>query len=222
MAVNSIGSTTGTTAQTGVTAAATSSTDEAQDRFMKLLVAQMQNQDPMSPMDSTQMTAQLAQLNMVNGINQLNTTVQSLLSNYQASQTMQASGLIGRDVLVSGSTLQLAQGKAQMGVDLPQSVDSLKLTVLDASGKALRTMDLGARAAGVQQLSWDGATDAGAAAADGSYTFKVEAMSNSQPVTATTLSAAQVGGVSLSNNTVRLSLSGGLGDVALADVRQVR
>lgn len=220
MAVNSISSNTGVTAQTSASSA-TGSVDDAQSNFMKLLVAQMQNQDPMNPMDNAQMTSQMAQLNMVSGINQLNTTLSSALSSFQATQTMQASSLIGREVLVPSSTLQLSAGQAKMGVDLAQSADSLKLTVLDSTGQVLRTMDLGASAAGVRQLSWDGATDAGAAAADGSYSFKLEALRNGQSVTATALSAAQVGGVSLSNNNVRLSLPG-LGEVALADVRQVR
>ncbi|PRD65320.1 flagellar hook assembly protein FlgD [Malikia granosa] len=220
MAVNSISSNTGVAAQTSASSAS-GSVDDAQSNFMKLLVAQMQNQDPMNPMDNAQMTSQMAQLNMVSGINQLNTTLSSALSSFQATQTMQASSLIGREVLVPSSTLQLSAGQAKMGVDLAQSADSLKLTVLDSTGQVLRTMDLGASAAGVRQLSWDGATDAGAAAADGSYSFKLEALRNGQSVTATALSAAQVGGVSLSNNNVRLSLPG-LGEVALADVRQVR
>ena len=220
MAVNSISSNTGVTAQTSASSA-TGSVDDAQSNFMKLLVAQMQNQDPMNPMDNAQMTSQMAQLNMVSGINQLNTTLSSALSSFQATQTMQASSLIGREVLVPSSTLQLSAGQAKMGVDLAQSVDSLKLTVLDSAGQTLRSIDLGAKPAGLTQLAWDGATDAGAAAADGSYSFKLEALRNGQSVTATALSAAQVGGVSLSNNNVRLSLPG-LGEVALADVRQVR
>lgn len=220
MAVNSISSNTGVTAQTSASSA-TGSVDDAQSNFMKLLVAQMQNQDPMNPMDNAQMTSQMAQLNMVSGINQLNTTLSSALSSFQATQTMQASSLIGREVLVPSSTLQLSSGQAKMGVDLAQSVDSLKLAVLDSAGQTLRSIDLGAKPAGLTQLAWDGATDAGAAAADGSYSFKLEALRNGQSVTATALSAAQVGGVSLSNNNVRLSLPG-LGEVALADVRQVR
>lgn len=221
MAVNSISSSTAVSTPASVSAPATTSVEDAQSNFMKLLVAQMQNQDPLSPMDNAQMTSQLAQLNTVSGINQLNSTLASALSSLQATQTMQASSLIGREVLVPGTTLQLSEGQAKMGADLAQSVDSLKLTVLDSAGQALRSIDLGPQSAGLVQLGWDGATDAGAAAANGRYSFALEALRNGQSVTATALSAAQVGGVSLSNNSVRLSLAG-QGDVALADVRQVR
>ncbi len=221
MAVNSISSSTGVSTPASASTTAAASVDPAQSNFMKLLVAQMQNQDPLSPMDNAQMTSQLAQLNTVSGINQLNTTLASALSSLQATQTMQASSLIGREVLVPGTTLQLSEGQAKMGVDLEQSADSLKLTVLDSAGQALRSIDLGPQPAGSSQLVWDGATDAGTTVADGRYSFKLEALRNGQSVTATALSAAQVGGVSLSNNSVRLSLPG-MSDVALADVRQVR
>ena len=221
MAVNSISSNTGVSTPASTSAPATGSVDDAQSSFMKLLVAQMQNQDPMNPMDNAQMTSQMAQLNMVSGINQLNSTLSSALSGFQATQAMQASSLIGREVLVPSSTLQLSEGQAKMGADLAQSADSLKLTVLDGAGQALHSIDLGPQSAGLVQLDWDGATDAGAAAADGRYSFKLEALRNGQSVTATALSAVQVGGVSLSNNSVRLSLPV-MGDVALADVRQVR
>ncbi len=219
MAVNSTSSSTGVTAQTAT--ASSGRVEQSQADFMKLLVAQMQNQDPMNPMDNSQMTAQLAQLNTVSGISQLNTTLSSVLSSFQSSQTMQASSLIGREVLVPISKLQLAKGQASMGVELKQSVESLKLTVLDSTGQALRSIDLGPQAAGLKQLSWDGATDAGATAADGGYSFKIEALANGQKVTATALSTAQVSGVTLSNNSVFLNLPG-MADVALADVRQVR
>lgn len=219
MAVNSTSSSTGVTAQTAT--ASGGRVEQSQADFMKLLVAQMQNQDPMNPMDNAQMTSQLAQLNTVSGISQLNTTLSSVLSSFQSSQTMQASSLIGREVLVPISKLQLAKGQASMGVELNQSVESLKLTVLDSAGQTLRSIDLGPQAAGLKPLSWDGVTDAGATAADGGYSFKIEAMANGQKVTATALSTAQVSGVTLSSNSVFLNLPG-MADVALADVRQVR
>ena len=219
MAVNSTSSSTGVTAQTAT--ASGGRVEQSQADFMKLLVAQMQNQDPMNPMDNAQMTSQLAQLNTVSGISQLNTTLSSVLSSFQSSQTMQASSLIGREVLVPISKLQLAKGQASMGVELNQSVESLKLTVLDSAGQTLRSIDLGPQAAGLKPLSWDGVTDAGATAADGGYSFKIEAMANGQKVTATALSTAQVSGVTLRNNSVFLNLPG-MADVALADVRQVR
>src|ERR1700712_1221328 len=72
----------------------------SQDYFLKLLVAQMNNQDPLNPMDSSQMTSQLAQLNTVQGINKLSTQLDSLLGDVTSSQSLQASSLVGHNVLV--------------------------------------------------------------------------------------------------------------------------
>jgi len=131
---------------------------------MKLLVTQMQNQDPLNPMSNADLTAQMAQLNTVSGINQLNTTMQSLLSNLQVSQSVQASSLIGRSVMVDSSAVRLQQGKASMSVQLADAVDSLKLTLVNAAGQTVRGLDLGAQPGGLQNFAWDGLTDSGTAA----------------------------------------------------------
>src|SRR5580693_6158542 len=97
---------------------ATDSAAAAQDRFMTLLVTQMQNQDPLNPMDNSQMTSQLAQLSTVSGIDTMNTTLQSLISSYQQSQTLQATSMIGHGVLTAGNTLSLSNGSAPFGISL--------------------------------------------------------------------------------------------------------
>ena len=74
--------------------------EAAQDRFMKLLVTQMKNQDPLNPLDNAQVTSQLAQLSTVTGIDKLNATLETMMSNAQNSQSLQASNLIGHAVLV--------------------------------------------------------------------------------------------------------------------------
>src|SRR5579871_653273 len=88
----------------------TSTAQDAQNRFMTLLVTQMQNQDPLNPMDNSQMTSQLAQLSTVSGIDTMNTTLQSLISSYQQSQTLQATSMIGHGVLTAGNSLTLSNG----------------------------------------------------------------------------------------------------------------
>ncbi len=216
-----------TTVMDGVAAAAAaagtagaSQTSSAQDQFLQLLVTQLQNQDPLNPMDNAEMTSQLAQINMVNGIDQLNTTMQGLTSGFGATQALQAASLIGHQVLAPGDTMQLASGQATAGVSLAQPVDKLVVTVLDASGNLLHSVDLGPQPAGVVAFQWDGMTDSGSAAADGSYTFKVDAQQGGAAVPATTLSLGQVASVSQDSSGVTLNLSG-QGAVALSDVKQI-
>lgn len=202
------------------TSTATSSTQEAQDRFMKLLVTQMKNQDPLNPLDNAQVTSQLAQLSTVTGIDKLNTTVESLITNVQSSQALQATNMIGHNVLVSGSSTTLSGGSGLFGIELPASASSVTVTIRDSAGNAVRTMALGAVEAGTYPLQWDGKNDQGVAAADGTYKFEVSAKSSGQAVAATTLSMAQVAGVSNSTQGVQLKLSDAT-SIGLSDIKQI-
>ena len=84
---------------------AKSAADDVQDRFLKLLVTQMKNQDPLNPLDNAQVTTQLAQISTVNGIEKLNATIEAMASSFTSGQSLQAATMIGKDVLVPGSTL---------------------------------------------------------------------------------------------------------------------
>src|SRR5689334_25349991 len=99
---------------------AASSTDtSASDRFLKLLVTQIQNQDPLNPMDNAQVTSQMAQINTVNGIEKLNKTVEGLSSQFVQLQALQSASLVGRDVVVPGSRLDINdKGVGQGGYEL--------------------------------------------------------------------------------------------------------
>lgn len=209
------------------TAAAANTTNTAaarpeQAQFMSLLIAQMKNQDPSAPMSNSDMSTQMSQLNMVTGINQLNTTMDTLASGLQSSQTTQAASLLGKSVLVPGSSLQLSNGQAQMGVELTHAVDNLTVTISDSTGTVVQTMDLGAQPVGTLNLAWDGATNAGTTAANGAYTFQVTAAQGGQPVTPTALSAGTVANVTMSSaGAINLSVPP-VGDFSLAGVRQIR
>ena len=200
---------------------ATNTTQASQDRFMTLLVTQMKNQDPLNPLDNAQLTSQLAQLSTVTGIDKLNSTVQALMASTQSSQSLQAASMIGRAVLVPGSGTTLTDSKALFGVELAEPVDALQVTVTDAAGNTVRTLNLGAQAAGSKALSWDGSTDSGGTADDGRYQFQVSALRGGQASSATALAFAEVTSISMSKQGVQLNLSGTVPAATLADVRQI-
>ncbi|MDD5404656.1 MAG: flagellar hook assembly protein FlgD [Sulfuricella sp.] len=217
--VNTVTSGSGVTASTTSTAA--DKAKKMQDDFLKLLVTQMQNQDPMNPLDNAQVTSQMAQLSTVTGINQLNDTVNSLSSSLLASQSLQAANLVGHSVMAPGNALQLSNGAAYGGVDLPQAADKVAVTVKDAAGNVVHSADLGPQsAAGTVPFLWDGTTDSGAKAADGSYTFTVAATQGGKAIAATALSVAQVASVSLGAQGATLNVVG-MGPVALSQVKQI-
>ncbi len=194
--------------------------DDPQERFLRLLVTQMKNQDPLNPLDNAQLTSQLAQISMVGGIDRLNTTLQTMAAGFAANQSLQATNMIGRGVLAPGSALTLENGAAIGGVDLPQPVDRLTVTIKDSSGIAVHSMDLGPQAGGTVAFQWDGVTDSGATAASGTYTFAVSAQQAGNTVNVGTLSYGRVNGVFPGTQGVTLDV-GGLGVVGLSDVRQV-
>lgn len=192
----------------------------AQDQFMKLLVTQMQNQDPLNPMDNSQLTSQLAQLSTVSGIQEVNATLKSMISSFQSSQTLQAASMIGRGVMVNGSTMNLSNHTALFGVDLPSNASSVNVTVLDANGQPVHSFDVGAQPAGLLPLQWDGMTDSGTTMPDGAYSFRVTALQGSQALNAQTLSYGQVASVASNAQGVKLTVLG-LGEVNMSDVLQI-
>ncbi len=204
----------------GTKATSTSATADMENRFLTLLMTQIKNQDPLNPMDNAAVTTQLAQLNTVSGIEKLNTTLSQLLSGYNEAQGMQAAGIIGKNVMVAGNILPLANGQAVGGALLESAADAVTLTVKNAAGKVVQTESLGAKEAGSFYFAWDGKDADGNALADGKYTFTVDATASGKKVTVTAMQIGTVSAVARSNGGFVLDL-GSLGDVAFKDVQQI-
>lgn len=209
------------------------SPDAIQNRFLKLLIAQMKNQDPSNPMDNSQMTTQMAQLSTVSGISQLNASLSTLMGNMNSSQALQSANMIGHSVLAAGNNLQLtsdtataADGtktttqKAVFGVQLDSTASSVVVTIKDATGAVVRTMDLGSQASGTVPVIWDGTNSAGGKAADGAYTFTVTASNNGTAVNTTALAFGTVASVSTASDGVKLNVSN-IGTIKPTDVVQI-
>jgi flagellar basal-body rod modification protein FlgD len=204
----------------GGTAASSATTksavQEQEDRFLKLLVTQMKNQDPLNPLDNAQVTTQMAQLSTVTGIEKLNATLEA----FTKAQAFQAVGMIGRYVLAPGDFVELAGGAGLGGFELPSAADKVKVSIYDANGNLVRDMDMGKQDEGVKAFQWDGKTNAGADAPEGSYTFTVAASLSGQSVLATNLAVGKVQSVLMDDVGPALSVQG-MGLVDLADVKQI-
>jgi len=199
--------------------AAKKAAEDPGERFLKLLVTQMKNQDPLNPMDNAQVTSQIAQISTVQGIDKLNTTLQTLAASFAANQSLQATNMIGHNVLVPGSTMQLNQGSAVAGVDLPQSVDQLTVTIRDAAGAVVDSIDLGPKPRGIAAFGWDGVASNGPAK-DGTYSFSVSAQQGGKKVEGTPLAFGHVNSVAPSPDGMLLDV-GELGVISLPDVKKI-
>ena len=197
-----------------------SASEDMQTRFMTLLMTQLKNQDPLNPTDANQMTAQLSQISTVSGIEKLNATMDKLLASYSGTQNMQAAGMIGKSVLVSGSQLTLVNGTAYGGVNLSGPADQVKLNILNSAGQVLQSQNLGAHDSGVFNFVWDGMTDAGTKAPDGIYKFSVEARQGNSLVAADSLQIGMVSALVKTKSGFLLDL-GALGTVDFKNVQQI-
>lgn len=193
---------------------------EVGDRFLKLLVTQMQNQDPLNPLDNAEITSQLAQLSTVEGIDKLNTSMSALSTQFRASQALQGAGLIGRSVLAAGTQLELGEAGAAGAVDLAAKADLVRVDILDAGGKIVRSLELGAQEAGMARFTWDGKDSAGNALAAGVYDFAVTASAAGQTVAADAYALAKVLSVAVRDSGLDMELSG-LGTLGLDKIRQI-
>ena len=210
----------GITASSTAKAAATDTSADVANRFLTLLVSQLQNQDPLNPLDNAQVTSQLAQLSTVNGINKLNDTMSALAASIGANQYLQAASLVGREVLTPGSGLTLAEAKGGGGFSLPTAADKVSVTITDAAGQRIRQFEIGPLAAGTQRFDWDGKTDNGAMAKDGSYTFTVTQVADGKTTELETLSVGKVTGIVPGSNGTQVQVAG-VGLVDITGVRQI-
>jgi flagellar basal-body rod modification protein FlgD len=183
-------------------ALAGASAQETSDRFLKLLVAQMKNQDPLNPMDNAQVTTQMAQIQTVQGVQTLNTSLHSLSGQFLQMQTLQAASLVGKQVVVPGNQLSVADGVGEGGFVLGADATAVKVEVLNPAGQVVGTMNFGAQSAGAHAFTWT----AGNVDTRGAMTFRVSAVNGSNAVESTGLMQDTVTAVGNAGGNLTLQL----------------
>ncbi|GAK18540.1 LOW QUALITY PROTEIN: flagellar basal-body rod modification protein FlgD [Vibrio sp. JCM 19053] len=197
--------------------------DLKQEDFLSLLTKQLSQQDPFKPVSNDQMIAQMASFATVDGIGKMNTQFESLNSSMTSNQALQASSLVGRDVLVPGAA-GVKQDDAPMAamVKLSQSIDNLFVRVEDEAGQLVRTFEVGAKPAGDTRVLWDGKDESGNPLPAGKYKVKasglVEGESQEFPVSTYATTAYCLAKV---DGNVLLNLAGFESPVRLAEVLEV-
>ena len=199
----------------------TASNELGQDQFLELMMAQLKNQDPMKPMDNGEFLSQMAQFGTVSGIQDLQKSFNSFSSSLQSNQALMASSLVGRAVLVPGSSLPYSGAPAMAAADLSEAASDVRVSVLDGSGQVVRQFALGPQSAGTVKFSWDGLSNSGAAAPSGTYQIKVDAVSGGKNSALPTYVVARVDSVSLGGQQgITLNLWDG-STTSLANVKEI-
>jgi flagellar basal-body rod modification protein FlgD len=147
-----------------------------QNEFLKLMTTQLNNQDPMKPMEGGEFFSQIAQFSSVAGIQELQSTFTKVADAMFSGQALQASSLVGRNVMVESNTGQLRKDSLLEGaVELPSSPDDLVINVYNSTGELINNIEMGPQQRGVVDFSWDGKVKDGSYAASGEYILKAEA-----------------------------------------------
>ncbi len=213
--------------RTGASSANTPTADTSQQMnqadFLELMTAQLKNQDPFAPVDNTQMVAQMAQLSQSSGIAEMNTTLKAISARLGASTTSDMMAWIGRTVQTAGDTAYPStDGSLSGSVDLGGDAANVSVTIQNANGEVLKTVDLGAQSKGTLDFEWDGTTDSGDPAGAGPFTIKASARdANGKSVAVQPLVWAPVTSVTAGSDGTPMLTLPGLGQVSANAIRKV-
>lgn len=202
----------------------TKANDElGQEEFLELMTTQLKFQDPLKPMENGDFLAQMAQFGTVSGINELNTNFNTLAASFESNQALQASTMVGRQVLVPAETGYLEEGGSLSGaVELEQAASKLIITVKNDAGQIVNRQDLGQQQSGLVDFEWNGLDPDGVQMPAGEYHIEAEVHNGTEVSSATTLSVVDVESVTLGKAGQDLTLSvTGLGDIGMDQVRKI-
>ncbi|MFV1873765.1 MAG: flagellar hook assembly protein FlgD [Oleiphilus sp.] len=201
---------------------ASGSTELGKNEFMKLMIAQMENQNPLEPQDNGAFISQLAEFSSLEEMQKISGSVNNFSSQFQSSQALQASAMVGRTVLVPASTSPLSHAGTISGVvDLEGTTSALKISILNGSGELVNQFDLGPQPAGTVPFVWDGTNNKGEQMPFDNYTIQAQSSTTAGTEQATTLLSANVNSVSIAQGGgISLNLSG-MGAIPLEQVREI-
>jgi flagellar basal-body rod modification protein FlgD len=192
-----------------------------ENSFLKLLTTQLQQQDPLSPMDSNAFVAQLAQFAQVEGLNNISTKLDSLVQAQSNANQMNDVSMVGKQVTFKADQLSLTQGQtATFGLSLSAASTATTVTISDASGQVVRTLNAGSLPSGSSSLTWDGLDSNGQSLPSGTYFMSATGQAaDGSAVTAASAVTGIVSGIDFSNAVPQLVVGGQL--VALGNVTQI-
>ena len=214
----------GSAASTGTSTATSNSGTSSlgMDAFLQLLVTQLQYQDPLSPMDDKEFVAELAQFSSLEQLTEINSGIEGLASIGTEQQLLGAVNFIGKTIEANGTAVSLEEGSAtSVTFTLPDAAETCMVNVLDSTGQIVRTVDLGATAAGQVEFSWDGKDYDGNVMDDGQYQVAVtatDADGNVMKVSSTM--TGTVSGIQQENGSYYLDIGNGR-YVAFTDITNV-
>ena len=195
-----------------------------QDEFLKLMLTQLKHQDPFKPMENGEFIAQMAQFSSVQGINQMADSMQRLGESFNASQALQASSLVGREVLAANNFTSLsADGSIEGAYELPASTGQAIISIYDLSGNLVRQIPQGQQSGGQHAFSWDGKLSDGPQAPEDLYEVRVEYSTGDSNAAADVFIQSTIQSVNFTANGSQVILNTDDGQsLGILDIRQIQ
>jgi flagellar basal-body rod modification protein FlgD len=175
--------------------------------FLNLLVTQLKCQDPLEPMENTEFIAQLAQFSSLEQLTNMNGNMETNVLLMQSLQNSMMAGLIGKEITVTGDTVQLSEdGEVSLRYSIEENAD-VTVEILDSSGLVVRILECGSQEVGNNTCQWDGEDESGDRLTAGSYTFRVQASDAAgNEVESTTYTVGTITGVRFTGGSTILLL----------------
>ncbi|MBU3057572.1 flagellar hook assembly protein FlgD [Pseudomonas indica] len=127
---------------------------QMENNFISLMVAQIKNQDPTKPVDSTEFLNQYAAMSQVKSMENMTALTKSNLVLLDNLQTLTAAGLVGQDVKVAASSLQLDGDSVSGRLTQAHASSKTVLVLTDVNGVKTE-IPLGSQEAGAVEFVVD-------------------------------------------------------------------
>ena len=199
------------------------SNELGQNEFLDLMLAQLKNQDPFKPLENGEFVAQMAQFSTVSGIEEMNASLQGVSDSLQGNRLLEASNLIGRTALVSGSSASLTEDGLNAIYRLENDASNININVYSEAGEIVYQEHIAQKSLGQHEFHWNGKTTTDEDAAIGNYTVEVLYGNEAEKTTAETLVPSKIGSVSAisGGNELMLETEQGL-RIALQDIETLQ
>ena len=194
-----------------------------QSDFLALLTTQLANQDPLAPTDSKEFITQMSQFASLDSLQSLDTQFASLSDSLTSNQALQASSLVGRQVLIPSTVgFMPEEGGISGQINIPTHVNNLRFEIKNSSGEIVRRVEVGNREPGDIEFFWDGKNEDGEFLDEGQYEIVALGSVNGKTEQIPTSIRAQVQSVNLGSGFggIVLNLTG-LGQINFNDVKAV-
>ncbi|WP_269620461.1 flagellar hook assembly protein FlgD [Zhongshania sp. BJYM1] len=194
-----------------------------QDDFMKLMLQQLKSQDPLNPTDNTEFISQMAQLTSVSGISEMNENLSGLTQSLYSAQLLDASSLIGKEVLLETDVAALPpSGNVEGQVSLSTSTTALDIEILSPTGEVVGKVPLGPQRAGTIGFEWNGVGLNGERMPPGTYQIRANYLNGNTREAVSTQIRSEVQSVSVpaAGGSPQVQVQG-LGTVSMSQILEI-